>query len=199
MKFHLTLTLAALSTASAFAQANPSAAYTDMARRANYCSDPWVTIAIWDLTANTRNPNGFGQFGECNVQLYNGGRWNSYAQLRSAIDASLRALSSAGVQTSLIDNRNGTLSITMQAGSAFDRVVIQGRVVAQGGGNVVAQGGGNVVAQGGGNVIAQGAGNIVSHDGGTLISEQGPSLRTLQSATKRIIPLPGNTALVLGR
>ncbi len=59
----------------AFAQANPSQAETDAARRGP-CRDPWVKIAL-DATYGQR------QWGKalCPIKLYNDGRWNSYAEL----------------------------------------------------------------------------------------------------------------------
>jgi hypothetical protein len=49
------------------------------------CHDPWVSRAIVEATG--RPANGLGDAGECNVRLYNGGQWASYAQLLSAVQA----------------------------------------------------------------------------------------------------------------
>lgn len=49
------------------AQPNPAAAATNAARRANFCSDPWVTLAI--RSAYGRDPRGKGQEGECAVGI----------------------------------------------------------------------------------------------------------------------------------
>jgi hypothetical protein len=89
--------------ATALAIPNPTPAQVAQARAAGYCSDPWVTLAIWFDTGGTRNPDGVGNLGECNIQLYNSGSWNSYDQLVNAVSATMHATN--GV-FSLVDNRD---------------------------------------------------------------------------------------------
>ena len=84
---------------------------------------------------------------------------------------------------SMIDNHNGTLTITTNAGAGFSSwVETGGRIVAAGGGNIILNGGGNIVATGGGNIILNGGGNY-----------------RLTSADQKAITLPGNRILVVTR
>ena len=54
---------------------------------AGQCRDPWVTQAITEVTG--RAPTGNADNGDCNYTQYNGGQWNSYAQLKGAVQARL--------------------------------------------------------------------------------------------------------------
>jgi hypothetical protein len=157
---------------------NPTAAQTAQARAAGFCADPWVTLAIWFETASTRNPNGIGNLGECNIQLYNGGSWNSYDQLVSAVSATMRATN--GV-FSMSDNHDGTLTIVTNAGGGFSSwAQVTGRIVATGAGNIVASGAGNIILIGGSNIILIGGSNY-----------------RLTSVGQKAIMLPGGHVLVV--
>ena len=59
----------------ALAQANPSPAETEAARKGP-CRDPWVKIAL----DATYGPQKWGK-ALCSIKLYNNGQWNSYADL----------------------------------------------------------------------------------------------------------------------
>jgi hypothetical protein len=155
--------IASLGVAPAQAQTampNPTAAQVTSAQNAHFCSDPWITLAIWFTTGGTRNPSGVGTLGECNAQLYNGGTWTSYAQLVQAVTATQQALRTAGASISLSDNHNGTSTISVAAAGITSTTTVAVSLVTASGGNIVAQGGGNIVAQGGGNIVAQGGGNF---------------------------------------
>lgn len=65
------------------------------------CSDPWVDEAIRQVTAGGI-PMGCGNCGACNIQLYNGGLWHSYAELLRYVDEALRAMSSAKVRFKMV-------------------------------------------------------------------------------------------------
>ena len=84
------LLLAAFTAAPALAQQNPVVQPRDRAP----CRDPWVNIAIRELKG--RAPNGSAESGECNVRLYNGANWRSYAELKGYVAAVLRTLESYG-------------------------------------------------------------------------------------------------------
>jgi hypothetical protein len=43
------------------------------------CTDPWINSAFNEIF--TRAPQGSGDTGECNIDLYGGGSWGSYADL----------------------------------------------------------------------------------------------------------------------
>lgn len=72
--------------APASAQQNPTVRAEDRAP----CRDPWVNIAIRELRG--RAPSGQHESGECNVRLYNGASWGSYAELKGYVSAVLRTL-----------------------------------------------------------------------------------------------------------
>ena len=212
MKVFLMLTIGGLLAAgSAMAQvSNPPAARVDYARKAGFCTDPWVTIVIWFAHGSTRDPNGVGNIGECNPQLYNGGQWSTFDQLLQAYYATDKALTSAGVRMTLRDNRNGTLTVDTRIAAAFDTYVVAGKiatvnganlvthVVSTGAGNVLGNSGAGVVGTGGGSVVSTGAGNIVSHDGGTLIGQDGAGYMVML-ANRVKVKLPGGRAMIIGR
>jgi hypothetical protein len=70
------------------AQAALLSALAATAAQAGNCRDPWITQAIKEVTG--REPNGAGESGECTYTQYNGGSWNSYAQLKAAVEGKLR-------------------------------------------------------------------------------------------------------------
>jgi hypothetical protein len=157
---------------------NPTAAQTAQARTAAFCTDPWITLALWNVTAGTRNPGGAGALGECNPQLYNSGSWSNYDQLLRAVSAISHA--TPGV-FNITDNHNGRLTITTTVSGFQSWVQVPGRIVSQGAGNIILNGGGNIMAQGGSNIILNGGGNY-----------------RLQSADQKLLVLPpGNRILIV--
>ena len=72
--------------APAAAQQNPTVRPQDRSP----CRDPWINIAVRELKG--RAPNGSHESGECNIHLYNGARWNSYAELKGYVGSVLRTL-----------------------------------------------------------------------------------------------------------
>lgn len=51
--------------------------------RAQQCTDPWITQAIRELWG--RAPSGSGATGECAINLYGGGSWGSYTELKNLV------------------------------------------------------------------------------------------------------------------
>lgn len=49
---------------------------------AGNCADPWVTQAVTEVL---RRPPASALAPECNIKLYNNGRWGSYKELRLAV------------------------------------------------------------------------------------------------------------------
>jgi hypothetical protein len=139
------------------------------------CKDPWINQAYNELYH--RAPAGSGATGECNISLYGGGHWTTYADLESkiiAVRGRATAVQAAPVAASSALHLDRSLNIVNSTGGIVARAgtfslvggnglaVSPSAIVAQGGGNIVAQGGGNIVAQGGGNIVAQGGGNMRS-------------------------------------
>jgi hypothetical protein len=187
-KFKLTITTlfvtaVVVSMTSSAAQAQPSPTTLAQAKAANYCSDPWVTAAIWFVTAGTRNPSGFGTMGECNPQLYNGGSWGSYALLQQYVGASLNSLSGGGARISLTDIGGNQLQIRTDLGGGYAEIItVSGHIVNTNGSNIVAQGAGNFIGHNGSAIVAQGAGNY-----------------RVQSVDQKALTLPNNHVLVVTR
>jgi hypothetical protein len=154
---------------------NPSAQRVAQARAQGPCRDPWITIAIWEKFASTRQPNGVGDLQECSPALYNGGSWSSYDQLYRAVDQTLNGLSSNGI----------SFSISVSNGIATLGTLANGVTIGRGTTRVVAQGAGNVVAQGAGNLITQDGAGLVSHDGGGFVVG-GYALQSISDACKKV-------------
>jgi len=157
---------------------NPSPQQTAAARAQNFCSDPWVTLAIADVTGGGF-PKGVAGLGQCDIQLYNGGQWANFDQLVQAVNATLRGIPYNTF--SMVDNHNGTMTIVTDAGGGYQKwVQVTGRIVSQGGGNIVAQGGGNIIGQDGASIILNGGGNY-----------------RLQSNSQKAVTLPGGRVLII--
>ncbi len=75
------LLLSACSTATTGAGADPRAVSQGfIANAAGGCADPWINSAYAETFG--RAPSGSGNAGECNVNVYGGGSWTSYDDLR---------------------------------------------------------------------------------------------------------------------
>ncbi len=139
--------LLSLSSVTANAQhPNPSAQQVAQARSQGPCSDPWITIAIWDVFASTRQPAGAGRFGECDPQRYNNGAWSSYADLYQGVRTAFDNMS-GNARTTLSSLPNGQRKIVTDAGSGFTWT----QVISNDGATLITSDGAGVIASGGGN------------------------------------------------
>ena len=139
--------LLSLSSATANAQhPNPTAQLVPQARSQGPCSDPWITIAIWDVFASTRQPAGVGRFGDCDPQRYNNGSWSSYAELYQGVKTAFDNMS-GNVTITKSSQPNGTWKIVTDAGSGF----VATQIITHDGASLVSDSGGTIVASGGGN------------------------------------------------
>src|SRR3954471_20490987 len=77
---------------------------TAQAREKGPCRDPWITVAYWELTGSTRNPQGVGNLGECASILYNGGSWSGYADLYRYVSQFYHTAPSGTFMTSKVSN-----------------------------------------------------------------------------------------------
>lgn len=170
---------------------NPSQQETNEWRKKGPCNDPWVSKAVSQANASVRLAHGFGNYGECDVNQYNYGSWNSYDQLYKAVEKARSDMNSSGTSWESYTNKNGRAVFLLDSNfnpiaaglvgndgasligndSAGIRGIIS-KLVAAGGGNLVAAGGGNfmnklvaakLVAAGGGNVVPTNAGNLISN------------------------------------
>ncbi len=145
--------LMSLSSAMANAQnyVTPTSQATANARRTGPCSDPWVTIAIIEVTGiSRRSIAGVGEFGQCNTALYNGGSWSSYPDLANAVHKVQQALSGAGVSFQMTSLGGGQAQIkVMDGGTVADKMTVQ--LISANSGKLISQDGGTLVASGGGN------------------------------------------------
>ena len=116
------------------------------ARSQGPCSDPWVTIAIWDIYASTRAINGVGKYGDCDTQRYNNGSWSSYNELYQGVKTAFNNMS-GNVTTSKTALPNGNVKITTDAGGGF----VWSQIVSHDGGTLIGSDGAGVVATGAGN------------------------------------------------
>ncbi|MDD5544006.1 MAG: hypothetical protein PHX83_12605 [Acidobacteriia bacterium] len=154
----------------------------------NPCSSPFISWALWNLTAGFNRPTGgIGTSGDCDPSNY--GTWTTAPQLESNLHAYLQLMSRQGVSLSVFMGRDNHAYIAVKNPSGVLFGIDGGYVVAQGGGNVVAQGGGNIVAAS--NVVAQGGGNVVAQGGGNVVAQGGGNFRGVQSTGTTVVQFPG--------
>jgi hypothetical protein len=184
--FSAVLVLIAGGALGAKAQNNPTQQQTDEWRRRGTCNDPWVSMAVSSFAyggiylAQTSN----GADGECDVSQYNGGRWNSFAELVQGMDRARADMRTKGLQWEAYKVGNDKALFLVDSSN---NKILLGKLISQDGGSLISQDGGSlrtaiakIVAQGGGNIVAQGGGNLVLNDlktagivaqgGGNLIS-----------------------------
>ncbi|MEO8114427.1 MAG: hypothetical protein ABI655_08605 [Phenylobacterium sp.] len=120
---------------------------------AGQCRDPWVTQAIQEVTG--RPPNGDHDNGECAYTLYNGGHWNSYAELKNAVNGRLgtRFAPASGPRTMSMSTFN-SLQKTDWNGQKY--ALYAGKWM-----KIVASGGGNytLISNDGASIVTNATGN----------------------------------------
>ena len=163
------------------------------------CKDPWINQAYNQLYH--RAPSGSVLTGECNITLYGGGHWTTFADLESKIIAvrgrptAVQAPAPVALvkpstpvplspSSSLVSSR--PLAVIPESSAAVDarkaqlsqyHVDFNGNLVGPAG-ILLARSGqflisASIVAQGGGNIVAQGGGNIVAQGGGNIAPSAG--------------------------
>jgi hypothetical protein len=151
------------------------------------CADPWVSRAWVDLSASTEVAPGMGSVGACDTNIYNGGRWSSYAELVGYVRGVRNSLYQQRAQFRSFTGRNrerGVALLDLNERGA----VLGGWIVGTNGGNIIAADAQRIVASGGGNIVASGAGNIITNAGSNY------SLQA--TGAKRVIKLP-NAAIII--
>lgn len=145
----------------AFAQANPSPAETDAARKGP-CRDPWVKIAL-DATYGQR------RWGKalCSIKLYNNGQWNSYADLLGYV---------RGVKLAN-DAERLTMAIAANVPNQF-LVLIGGVVKAVLPTYLVGNDGASLIGNDSGSLIGNDSAGLISNVPGGLISNVSASVVT---------------------
>jgi hypothetical protein len=146
-KFLAVSTLAAglMTAGAALAQPNPDARATELGRN-NPCADPWLSYAVSVAKTAPGGPPGRattsnGRDQECDVARYNGGHWNSYAELlgyvRGRIAPALAPSQARvpSVQGPAVVGRNGASGIISNDG---------GSLVGNSGGTLVGNAGGTL-------------------------------------------------------
>jgi hypothetical protein len=150
----------------------------------NLKGDPWIFNAYQEMYR--RQPTAW----ELNINNYNSGSWNSYAELKKYVQE---------FQTSL--NNTGLTIVTQKAkNNNFIAGFVQGGkllgvdLISAEGGRVVAAGGANVVAAGGANVVASGGLNLQISANTAGVSFGGRY--SVQSTGTTIVPASGKSALI---
>ena len=162
--------LLSLASSPAFAQANPTEADNAIGRN-NPCADPWVSFAV--SVVKTRDgvvgrAIGSGSSFECDPQLYNGGTWNSYAELTGHVRQTLSTLASQGARFEMIQNRPGIRIANPQPSM----------LIGQDGAGFVSNNGGSFISNNGGTIVPPGY-RLQSADG-ARVSLQLPGGRSLR-------------------
>ena len=156
------LTIFTGTTLSVSAQAtNPTQAQTDYWRKNGKCSDPWVSMAVYNGVTHAQTTNGSDC--ECDIEQYNIGQWNSYDMQVKCVAAAKSDLQSKGFKWD--GYTAGRTKALFLLGS--DDKIIFARLVGNDGASLVGNDGASfktillkLVAAGGGNVVPTGAGRL---------------------------------------
>ena len=121
--------------------------------QAGQCTDPWITKATKEVTGAL--PTGSKNSGDCNINKYNNGKWNSYNELLGYVKAAHGVSSHASTGSSGLIKSGSTGSLL--------------------GGN---NGGKSLLGNGnnGNGIISHDAGSLIGHDGASLIGHDGASV-----------------------
>ena len=137
---------------------NPNAIETERGRN-NPCADPWVSYAVSVAKSKpgfVGRAGGSGNSGECDIKLYNGGRWGSYDELVRHARATYASLVNQNVQF-LPDGKVGVIDLA--------RGLNPDNIISTNAGAIISGGAGNIISGGAGNIISGGAGNVVGGPG----------------------------------
>lgn len=169
------------------ASAAPSATFENVAVQ-KMAGDPWIYQVYKELY--NRQPTAW----ELNINNYNNGSWNNYAELKQYVKDYQASLSKAAMQINVAlapkDKSASEVGINLNGNQIAVALIsnADGHVITSGGANVVAAGGGNVVAAGGGNVIAVTPAMLgISHG----------SRYTVQSVGTTVVSTSGKGALII--
>ncbi|CAN5389859.1 hypothetical protein BH10ACI3_BH10ACI3_09250 [soil metagenome] len=140
---------------------NPTQQQTKYWRTNGKCSDPWVSMAVYNGVTHASTSN--GSDGECDVMQYNSGQWNNYAELLKGVDAAKADMRASGLKWDAYTA--GRAKALFLLGS--DDKIIFARLIGNDGGTLVGNDGASfkaiinkLVAAGGGNVVPTGAGRL---------------------------------------
>jgi hypothetical protein len=151
----------------------------------NLKGDPWI-FQVYQETYN-RQPSAW----ELNINNYNSGSWNNYAELKKYVQEYQASIKNSGLSIGTQKSGNDKLLV----GFVENGKLLAVNLISSDGGKVIAAGGGNVVAAGGGNAVAAGGANF-RFDANTAGVSFGGKYQTVSGA-KRIIPASGKGALVI--
>jgi hypothetical protein len=177
----------------AMSQPNPTAAENAIGRN-NPCADPWVSYAVSVAKSSpgvVGRAVGSGSSHECNPQLYNGGRWSSYAELLGHVRQTIDMLKGQGVRFEPYKGQPG-VKLTKPPASSF---------VSNNSSTFINNDGGSFVSNNSGTFISNDSGSFVSNDGGSFVSNNGGMIVAsgyrIQSAdgAKFSFKLPGGRAI----
>lgn len=130
------------------------------------CADPWVTTAVTEVL---RRAPPSSNAPECNINLYNGGHWSSYKELRGAVGTywGTHSYPAAPVAAAPSLTLNSASVSKLPSGTQNGQPVVNynGQWM-----TLVASGAGNyrLVATGAGNIMINNGANVVSHDGASI-------------------------------
>ena len=154
--------------------------------------DPWIFQSYAELY--DRAPTAW----ELNVNNYNSGSWNNYAELKNYVQAY-----QASLKKQSMDIKTAPYNGNVLVGFFINGQQVAANVVASGGGNVVAAGGANVVAAGGANVVAAGGANVIAPGGGNIIVNNNTAgvrfggTYSVNAVGTKVIPTSGKGALII--
>lgn len=125
------------------------------------CNDPWINMAIVYYAGG--NVRGRADKGECDIRLYNNGRWNSFNDLVGYVKAS-RSLGATAVYIP----RLGRWATGFARGTTLTHLI----------GNDA----GSLIGADGSTLVGMDGSSLIGNDAGSLIGADGSSLRNVRVA-----------------
>ena len=145
--------------------------------------DPWIFKVYKELWGI--QPNAW----ELNIKNYNGGSWNSYAELKKYVSQYQNSMTTQGLSVSV--KSLGDVKVAVVFNQNGRSIAVD--LITNDGGTLIAAGAGNIAINSGSNLLAN-AGIVVNAN---LAGASFGSRYTLQSGNTKVIPTSGQGALII--
>ncbi len=140
---------------------------------------PWLFQAYKELY--NRKPTAW----EKNYELYNGGIWSTFSEIKGYIQQYQESTKKSGLSLSLINLNNGKSAVFFNQ---------NGKLIAV---DLIANDAGTLIASGAVNIVAAGIANVITSNNANLPGITIGSKNSIQSAGTKIIPMAGKVILII--
>lgn len=113
---------------------NPTQQQVNDWRKIGPCNDPWVSMAVSDSSSNSKVHTTNGADAECDISQYNNGQWNSYDQLRKAVNKRREDMKSVNLRFDSILYGSTKLVVLLDKDN---KILAAGSILSHNGGTLV--------------------------------------------------------------